>query len=214
MQVEPHRIPPADVLAVGASDETGCLAAVLGDERQRGELDVEQGGYLVEQRPARCRRVLRSRQRAGEAGDGIELAVAQRDELLGLAGPRAAHDDMRAIAPAQQEQERRSQRDQGPGERQPDLPPDRRAFVEDDRAEDRRGDSDAGEHQRERQIRSPDSAPLAPEAGQQGSAHEQVRGREDEQRHGVEIDSLVLGGHWALLMIRSAVSGVEPIVFP
>src|SRR5205085_1703971 len=71
-------------------------------------------------------------------------------------------------------------------------------------------DSDAGENERERQIYRPDPAPPAPEGGQQGSAHEQVRGREDEQRHGVEIDSLVLGGHWALLMIRSAVSGVEP----
>src|SRR4029453_2473642 len=33
--------------------------------------------------------------------------------------------------------------------------------------------------------------------------------RQDEQGHGVEVDSLVFGGHWATVMIRRGSGGVD-----
>jgi len=60
------------------------LAAVLADQRERREVDAQQCDDLVEQRPPDRDRLMHPRQRARKRGDGVELAITQRDELLGL----------------------------------------------------------------------------------------------------------------------------------
>ena len=194
-QIEPQVRPPRDVVAVPAGNEPVRLVAVLADQRKRGELDSEQAHDLVQQRAAGAGGVLRARERGGKAGDGVELTVAERDELLRLPRSRGGGEHVGALLAAEQDRERRDEGDQAGSERRPDVASDRGAVVEDDRAEDRRRDPDPGEHGRKRDVGGVDPPPLAPERGHQRRRHDQVGRGHDEKRHRVEIHGLVLGGH-------------------
>ena len=81
--------------------------------------------------------------------------------------------------------------------------------MQDEAAEDRRRDSDPREDRRQGQVAERDAAPLPPERGHERDEHEQVRARQHEQRDSVEVDSLVLGCHWALRILGRAVAGVK-----
>jgi hypothetical protein len=82
-------------------------------------------------------------------------------------------------------------------------------YVEHHGAEDRCRNPDPREDQREGDIGNADPAALTPECGRQGCGDEQVRPRQHEERDGVEVNSLVLGAHWALEMIGSREVCVE-----
>ena len=209
-EVDPHLGPPLDVFAAAPRHEAVGLAAVLADQRERREVDAQQCDDFVEQRPPDRDRFMHPRQRARKRGDGVELAIAQRNELFGLTRASPAQEEIRPFVPARQADERRrDEPDQAGCERRPDVTADRRAINKDDDSEDRRRDSDPGKHERDRDVGQARAAALAPERRSQHGRDQEVRRRQDEQRNGVEIDSLVLGGHWAPLMIRSAAHAVE-----
>src|SRR6266576_4465992 len=208
-EADPHLRPPADVAAGRAGDEPARLEAVVVDQRQRRELDAEERHDLVEQRAPGDLRLLRPRQRGGQARDRVQLAVAERDELLRLARARDTQEDAAALVPARQKDDRRDDRDQAGREGRPDLPAERRTVVQDEAADDRRRNRDPGEDRRQGEIAERDAAPLPPEHGHERGEHEQVRARQHEQRDCVEVDSLVLGCHWALLILGFADAGAN-----
>jgi len=198
VEVHAHLAPPREVLPAGACEQPGRLVLVSGDERERVELGADEHLDLVQQQARRLGRILDPRERVHQPGDGVDLPVAHGDELLGLAGARAAHQDHRGLAPATEEDDRRDERDERRRERGPDMPSDRRFVVQHDRAEDRRRDRDRREDRGQRDVRHRHAAPLAPERRRERGGHEQVGARQHEQRHRVEIDSLVCVAHWAI----------------
>ena len=68
------------------------------------------------------------------------------------------------------------------------MPAERLSLMKDEHAEDRRRDGDAREHQGDSPVEWMRSIPLAPQRGQQRSAHGGVRRRHDEERHGIQDD--------------------------
>ena len=198
-EVEAHLGPPVDVLGSAPRDKPVRLAAVVAHECERRELDAHQRDDLVEQRPAGGDRVLHPREGARQACHGVELAIAERDQLLGLASPGPAQKEVGPVAPARQAYEhRRDEPDQAGGERRPDVAADRPAVPEDDHAEDRERDPDSGKDEGESEVGDRGASPLTPQRRSQHGGHQEVRSREHDQGNGVEIDSLVFGGHWAL----------------
>jgi hypothetical protein len=160
-------------------------------------IGVDVFGVLVNRHSAFAHAGVAGRE-AQQAGDGVQLAIAQGDELLGLTHAGAAEEHVRAVLPARQADEGRwNQADQAGGERGPDVPADRRASHEHDDAKDCRRDPDARKDERDRDVGEARAAPLTPERRAQQGSHQEIRGRQDEQGHGVKEDSLVLGGHWA-----------------
>ena len=144
-------------------------------------------------------------------GDRIELPVAQRDELLSLPRASGAENHAPALVPAGKEDERRYEPNYAGGEGPPDVPAEWLPVVQYEPAEDRRRNRDPREDRREREVARRDAAPLPPERGQQGHEDEQVRARQQQQRQSVEVEGLVLGCHWALLMIGRAPTGGRKI---
>src|SRR5256885_16009952 len=82
--------------------------------------------------------------------------------------------------------------------RSPQLSSERSLVVQDERAEDGRGDGDAREERAERDVEDAQPAPVAPQAGHEREADDEVQRRQDEQRHRVEEQGLRSGVHWAL----------------
>ena len=201
VQVHANLAEPVEVRAAGAREQADRLVLALVDERESRELDPQQRSHLVEEHARDLDRVLRARERIGERRNGSELAVAQRHQLLCFTRAWTAQHHPCRVAPAPEEDQGRNERDQRRDEGRPDMPAERRAFVEHDGAEDRGRDRDPGEHEDEGDVGDADPAPLAPERGRQGCGDEQVRPRQHEQRNGVEVDSLLLGTHWAIRMI-------------
>ena len=77
------------------------------------------------------------------------------------------------------------------------MAPDRFTVLENDDAEDRSRDADRREDGGEREVGGRYAFTLAPERAAEQGRDEEVRRRDDEQREGVEIDSLVMRAHWA-----------------
>ena len=193
--------PPADVVAVLAREQPPRLRLALADQGERHELDPEQLRHLVEEDAPGRFGIVRPGERIRDRRDGLQLAASGADQLLRLARPHPACEDISPVAPAEQEEQSRNERDHAGRERDPEMAADRAAVVRDHDPEDRERDSDARKHQRERDIGQREPRPLAPEPRGERRAHAEVGGREDEQRHRVEQHGLVFRAHWARRMI-------------
>ena len=206
-QVEPHLAPPVELALLAEREEAHRLAAVVGHEREGGELDAEERDHVLEQEHRRRLRVARPRERRRDGGHGLELALPDRRLLLGRARPDAARDEG-ALAPAGEEEERRQEGDEGRGEGRPQLPSERTLVGEDDGAVDRDREGDAGEERAEADVDRSQPAAVAPEARNERQTDAEVQRREDEKRHRVEDHGLRFGVHWALVMIgRAGIGG-------
>jgi len=193
--VDPDVGPPVDVGAVRARNQPRRLVLVVGHERETRELDLKQRADLVEENPPGLDGVLRPRERVRQRCDRVELAVPHGHELFRLSGAGSAYHHPRGSAPASEENQSRDDRDQRRYERSPYVAANRRAVVENEPTEDGCRDPDCREDQRQCQIRGADAAALPPERRSKSGGYEQVRAREHEQRHRVEVDSLVFRAH-------------------
>ena len=146
-KIDPDVTPPGDVGAGVSRQQAPRLFGFVVDQRQRSELDSEHGSDFVEQDPARGLRISRPGQRVRDCGDRLELSPTDRDKLLGLTCSRSAREQLAALTPASEEDERREERDQGRRESQPEVAAERVPVVEDGGTEDRRRDPETREHQ-------------------------------------------------------------------
>jgi len=69
--------------------------------------------------------------------------------------------------------------------------------VQHERSEDGGRDGDAREERAERDVEDGQPAAVAPQAGHEREADDEVQGRQQEQRHRVEEQRLRSGVHWA-----------------
>ena len=74
-EVDSHVAPPVDVAAVGASEEAGGLAPVVGDEGEGDELDAEQRAELVEKCSHDAVHVRRPRELVRDPPQALQLAL-------------------------------------------------------------------------------------------------------------------------------------------
>ena len=135
--------------------------------------------------------------------DGLQLAFAERRPLLRLPRADGSGRDLAPVAPAQEEEHTRHERDEGGDERRPDVPADRLPVDQHDHGVDRRRDRDARKHGRDGHVEHRQSPALAPHRRQELDGDGQVQRGQDEQGRRVEDDRLRCVTHWAIRMIGS-----------
>jgi hypothetical protein len=158
------------------------LVAGLGDERHAGEADAEQADHLLNERPRDLALGARAPECVRQLGDRAELAVARRDPSLSLLCARDPTDEQRAVAPAHDQQRRRDERGDHPGERQPHVPAEGPPVAQDEDAEDPGGDGDPGEDEDDRPVEWVRARAVPPEQGQHRPRHGGVGRSHQEER--------------------------------
>ena len=197
-QIESQLAPPGRIRPVELAEDARRTRRLLVDEHDRGELDAQQLAHLPYERPRRRLRVARARECVGDRCDGAQLAVAQRDALFRVAGAPDPARNERAVAPARDEEQRRDERDGDRREREPRVPAERPAVVEDEQTEDRRRDRDRGEHRHDGDVERVRAGPVPPDRRHERGRDDDVRTREEKQRERVEEDGFRSGTHCPL----------------
>ena len=197
-KVDDDLLPPTGLLALGECQHAARLVPPLVDRGERGELDADERLDVREQDPGDRLRVLSVCELVRDRGHPFELAVADGDELRGLARAQIARQDARALSPAGEEERRWRDRDHDREQREPEAPGERLALVEDAECEEPGGDRDRRERQRDREVRHERLSPLAPEVRCECHGHADVHRGQHHQRHRVEEHGLSFRTHWAL----------------
>ena len=133
-------------------EQAARLACVLVDQRQCRELDAERGAHFIKKDAAGRLGIGRPRQPLGDRSHRLELSPPNRDELFSLTGAGPARENLAAVAPAEEENECRQQRDQARREQDPNVTSDRAPVVENGTCDDRGREPDARKHQRHGEL--------------------------------------------------------------
>jgi hypothetical protein len=184
VEVQGDCAPPVGVDAAGGKADRAT--GVLVDPGQQERVGVEQRLHLVEERLDRLVRRLCSRERGGEAGDGVGLAAALGGQLLRLAHAPAGGEEEAAVVAAQEHDQTRDRYGDRPAEHEP-----RRLALESVLIGERQAAEQPGQGGHERKKKpDPDAEPRRPSFPRQRDAeqdrNEPVQYREGQERHGVE----------------------------
>ena len=189
---------PIELLVVPAAvprgDEGGSPAVVF-DEREVRDIELEEPGQLVQENPRDPGRTVGVEQLVREAADFCELAIPARHFLFRIGhGSRAGHEQAE-IAPLADDRDERDGREQDSDQANQRIAGER--FLRDERldAQDRKGETHGREDQRRREPDPVRLATLSPQCRGHRQAHGQIERRENEQRHRIEQHRLGLCAH-------------------
>ncbi len=152
LEIDAHVLPPVGGTPVDLGVEPGRGAALRVDERHRRKSDVEQGRDVADERAGDSELVAGTHQLLRDRRDRLELPVADRDPLLGLEGPPEAAGHQPSLAPAEEQERGRDDREQDRHEREPYVPDHGPLLAQDEHAEDGRRGRDGREDEDDTEV--------------------------------------------------------------
>ena len=180
------------VTALAGTDDPG-VSAVLLDQDEIRQIELEQIRQLVQDMPGDGSLVVRVEEGAGQAPHGLELPVLPRRAPLGLARPLSGRDEQHAVAPVREQDDNGHGREEDRRQGEPEVLSERLPLDQYLDPDDPERDSDAGKEQGDRVAGL--ARVVAPEERGEGEPDPDVQRRQEEQRNCVEKDRLGVSVH-------------------